>query len=383
MRAWACAWILGFLSIGVLASPAVAFVSRTGSTVVVSQILKDDLYLAGGTVVTNVATDGDVVAAGGTLDLGGGATGGVLAAGGTVTVGGAVGRNLRAAGGTITVDAQISGDAVVAGGAVRVRPAARVGRDLVVGGGTVTLDGVVGRNALIGGGDVTIGGAIHGDAEIQASRIILLPTARIGGALRYSADAPIEVQAGAQVAGGTTQVQRAPRPRRTMVSSGFWFWRSVFELLALLILGFVTFAVAPGGATAVTREVGERFWRSLAVGFVLLVTVPAAAVLLMVTVVAIPLSAVAMLIYFATIYPSQLFVAAWLGRAIMARIGRAPRGAAPPYGSLVAGTLVLMILFAVPFAGWAIRLVAICCGFGALWVVLWTGLTARPVLSAP
>ena len=382
MRAWARSWILSLFWIGVLACPAMAFVPRSGNTVVVSQAIQDDLYLAGGTVMTTAAVDGDVVAAGGTVDLTGGATGGVLAAGGTVTVGGAIGRSLRAAGGTVTIDSQIMGDSVVAGGVVRVQSAARIGRDLVVGGGTVNVAGMVGRNAMIGGGDVVIGGAIHGDAEIQASRIVLLPTARIGGVLRYSADQPIEVQAGAQVAGGATRVQRSPRPRPVVespFSPRFGLFRGVAEMITLLVLGFVTLAIAPRGATAVVREVRERFWRSVAIGFVLLVTVPVAAVVLLVSVVAIPLSVIAMLLYFATLYPGQVFVAAWLGQAILTRIGRERPPSA--HWSLVVGALVLVIVFAIPFAGWVIRLLAVCSGFGALWVILWAGVTSRPVVS--
>ena len=383
MQAWARGWVLSLCLIGLLACPAVAFVPRSGNTVVVSQAIQDDLYLAGGTVMTTAAVDGDVVAAGGTLDLAGDATGGVLAAGGTLTVGGAIGRSVRAAGGTVTIDARISGDAVVAGGVVRVPSAARIGRDLVVGGGTVNIAGMVGRNATIGGGEVVIGGAIHGDAEIQASRIVLLPTARIGGVLRYAADQPIEVQPGAQVAGGTTQVPRSQRPRRMVespLSPRFGLVRSVAEVIALLVLGFVTLAVAPRGATAVLREVRERFWRSVAIGFVLLVTVPVAAVVLMVTLVAIPLSVIAMLLYFATLYPGQVFVAAWLGQAVLTRIGRERPPSA--YWSLVVGALVLVLAFAIPFAGWAIRLLAVCSGFGALWVILWAGVTSRPAVPA-
>lgn len=361
-----------------------AFVPRTGNTVVVSEAIQDDLYLAAGTVMTTAAVDGDVVAAGGTVDLGGDVTGSVTAAGGTLTIGGTIGRSLRAAAGTVTLDARIMNDAVLAGGVVRVHPAARVGRDLAVGGGTVNLAGMVGRNALIGGGEVVIGGAIHGDAEIQANRIVLLPTARIGGALRYSAGQPIEIQAGAQVAGGTTQMRAPSRPRR-MVGSPFdprfRLLRSIVEMIALLVLGFVTFAVAPRGASSVVREIRERFWRSLLIGFVLLVTVPAAAVLLVFTVIAIPLSAIAMRLYLATFYPGQVFVAAWLGQAILTRVRRGSGGGPTFYWALLVGSILLVMLFAVPFVGWAIRLAAVFSGFGALWVILWAGVTARPATS--
>jgi hypothetical protein len=306
------------------------------------------------------------------VDLAGDVSGGVLAAGGTLTVGGTIGRTLRAAGGAVTIDARTKGDVVLAGGTVRVDSAAQIGRDLVIGGGSVHVSGRVGRNALVGGGDVVIGGAIRGDAEIQANRIIVLPTARIGGALRYSADQPIEIQSGAQIAGGTTQMPAVSRPRQ-VVTSPFsprrWLWRSISETIGVLVLGLVVFAVAPKGASTVLGEVRERFGRSLLTGFVLLVTVPVAAVLLLFTVVGIPLSIVGMLLYVATLYPGLVFVAAWLGDRVLQRMRR--RGGEAP-------AIALAVLFAVPFAGWVIRLIAILAGFGALWATVWRAVAARP-----
>jgi hypothetical protein len=381
MRKWGRCWIASVLWIAALALPAMAFVPRTGQTVVVSEALQDDLYLAGGTVTATAAVDGDVAATGGTVDLAGDVSGGVLAAGGALTVGGTIGRALRAAGGAVTIDARIKGDAVLAGGTVRVDSAAQIGRDLVIGGGSVNVSGRVGRNALVGGGDVVIGGAIRGDAEIQANRIIVLPTARIGGALRYAADQPIEIQAGAQIAGGTTQMPAASRPRQ-VVTSPFsprrWLWRSIAETIGVLVLGFVVFAVAPKGAATVVGEVRERFGHSLLTGFVLLVTVPVAAVLLLFTVVGIPLSVVGMLLYLATLYPGLIFVAAWLGDRILQRIRKRVDATPSIYWPLAVGAIALALLFAVPFAGWLLRLVAILVGFGALWATVWRGITGHP-----
>jgi hypothetical protein len=385
MRRWGVCWIVSILSFGAFACPATALVPRTGQTVVVSEALHDDLYLAGGTVTVTAAVDGDVMAAGGTVDLAGNVSGGVLAAGGTVTAGGTIGRSLRAAGGAVTVDSHIKGDAVLAGGTVHVDSAAQIGRDLAVGGGSVNISGSVGRNAVIGGGDTVIGGTIHGDVEIQANRIVLLPTARIGGALRYFADRPIEIQAGAQIAGGTTQMPAPSRPRQAIgapISPRLWLWRGIVEVISLLVLGCVTFAVAPRGAFLVVRELEERFGRSLLTGFILFVTVPVTAVLLAFTVVGIPLSVVGMLLYVATLYPGLVFVAAWVGHQALRRM-RHPSGEVPSiYWSVAAGAVALAVLFAVPFAGWIIRLVAILAGFGSLWVAVWRA-AARPVAPGP
>lgn len=70
--------------------PAMAFVPRAGGTVVVTEQIRDDLYVAGGTVEVT----GDVDGMGGTVTLGGSATGGILASGGNVTIGAEVGRDL-------------------------------------------------------------------------------------------------------------------------------------------------------------------------------------------------------------------------------------------------------------------------------------------------
>jgi len=382
MRTWGSCWILSVLWIGAVPLPALAFAPRTGQTVVVSEALQDDLYVAGGTVTATAPVDGDVVAAGGTVHLVGEVSGGVLAAGGALTVDGAIGRTLRAVGGAVTIDSRIKSDAVLAAGTVRVGSAAQIGRDLVIGGGSVNVSGTVGRNALIGGGDVVIAGAIHGDTEIQASRIILLPTARIGGALRYYADQPIEIQPGAQVAGGTTEMPAPSRPRWAVgapFSPRLWLWRSVAETIALLVLGLAAFAVAPRGAALVVREVRERFGRSLIAGFALMVSVPVAAVLLLFTVIAIPLSVIGMLLYLATVYPGQVFVAAWLGYAILSGAGRRSGRGPSAYWSVVVGVIVLVALFAIPYAGWLIRLLAAFSGFGALWLTLWGAATSRSV----
>lgn len=366
---------IGLALLLVLAFPvsALAFVPRGGNTVVVAEPIRDDLYVGGGTVEVTGEVDGDIAAAGGTVMLSGPVSGGVMAMGGNIGIRGTVGRTIRAAGGTVAVGGRVAADAVLAGGSVTLERTAEVGRDLVATGGRVYASGTVRRNAWLTGGTVTITGTVEGDVEAHADRIVLTPTARVNGTFRYSAENPIEIQSGAQVAGQVTRVERPSRSRVVMKPSarlGFRFAGRLLEALWLLAIGFVLLAIAPRAVDRVKEQVGVRFWLSLLAGFILVVVVPVAAVLLLITIVGIPLAAAVVLLYFATLYPGQVFVSAWLGDAVLRRLGRSQR-AVSPYLALTLGAVVLVVLVALPFIGWIFRLLAVFAGFGAIWAAIW------------
>lgn len=365
--------VLIFLCLTTLAAPAHAFESRAGGTVVVGDPVQDDLYVTGGTVEVTAAVDGDLTAAGGTLSLSGPISGGVLAAGGTVRIGGTAGRAVRAAAGQLTIDGRMASDVVIAGGSVLISQGTQIGRDLVAGGGSIDLSGSIGRNALLSGGDVTIGGTVPGNVQVQAGRLVVLSSARIAGSLRHNADARVDIQPGAQISGGVQPI--AAMRRRGPMGSGLG--GRVIELLWLLVAGFVLLALAPRAVSRVSERVGSQFWHSLLVGFILLIVIPAVAIILLVTVVGIPLALVAVALYLVTLYLGQIAVARWAGQRIFRR------ATASPYLSYTIGAIVVIVLFALPFLGWIARLIAVLVGFGALWAVAWALRRPRALAIPP
>ncbi len=378
MRVWAIVVALGLVLI--LSLPAAGFVPRAGSTVVVAEPVTDDLYVTGGTVEVSGQVDGDIVAAGGTVVLSAPVTGGILAAGGNVSIRGSAGRSIRAAGGSLTIGGPIRADAVLAGGSVTVERAAEIGRDLVAAGGGIQVTGTIRRNAWLTGGTVTVGGVVEGNVEAHADRVVLLPTARINGTLRYSADQPVEVQTGALVAGQVTRIDRPSRSRMLVDPSArlrIRFAGRLLELLWLLALGLILVAVTPRGVQSVAARVRARPGMSLLAGFILVVVVPVAAILLLLTIVGIPVALAVMLLYVTTLYPGQVFVSTWLGDALLRRLGRAP-GSVSPYLAVTLGVVVFIILVALPFVGWIFRVLALCTGFGALWAAIWSVRTRSP-----
>ncbi|MGH2454486.1 MAG: hypothetical protein ACRDF5_12160 [bacterium] len=359
--------------------PVLAFTPRGGDAVVVSETIDDDLYAAGGTVEVSGTVNGDVAAAGGSVTLGGPVSGSVLATGGNVTVSGAVGRNLRAGAGTLTLRGRVATDALLAGGNVLIQPDAEIGRDLVATGGSLRVNGAVGRNAFVSGGTVVIGGRVGGDVTVEADRLTVLSSARIGGRLRYRTSRPAEIQSGSQIVGGTEQL--APRARaRGMVRPWPFIlaWR-LAEAVWLLVIGLVLLVIAPRGVARVSERIGRGFGYSLLTGFILMVVIPVAAVIVALTFVGIPLGIILMLLYGVTLIAAQVFPAAWVGRWLLGWVGRAGAAAPSPYLAQIVGTLLLVLLIAVPFLGWLIRLVAVLLGVGALWAAIWATRQRPPV----
>ncbi len=369
------------LTLTAVPAPALAFVPRAGDTVTISDAIRDDVYAAGQRVTVMAPIDGDLVAAAQNVTVNAPVTGAVMAAGETVDISDRVGRSVRAAGRRVTLSGTVGTDALLFGATVRLTDSSRIGRDLVALGARIRQEGTVGRDAVLAGNRVTIAGTITGNVRVDADTLVILATARITGKLTYSASQEVTITPGAQIAGGVERVPQRAAPRRMMRPAVFRF--SVFgllvEILWLLVLGVVALAVSTRGVLAVSDRIKHRFGMSLLAGFVLAVIVPICVVLLLITIVGIPLGGVAILLYLATLYPSNIFVGAWIGDSILTRARRGEATPPSPYLAMFVGVAVLALLGAIPVAGWIIRAVAVCAGFGALWGRLWETRSVKPL----
>jgi hypothetical protein len=206
--------------------------------------------------------------------------------------------------------------------------------------------------------------------SVEASNVIVFPTARIAGRLFYRSDAVADIRDGARIDGGVQRTARAEAPARVggprfRPFGGY----HAFETFWLLVLGLLAVAVAREGTRDVVHRVACRFGASLLVGALVLMLAPAVGLLLFVTIVGIPLALAGFVVYAFSLYLGQIFAAGWLGAAIVRRA--APETPPAPFGEMAVGVLLLSILFLVPGVGWLVRAIAAVAGFGALWWVLY------------
>ncbi len=359
-----------------LPSPARAFEVRHGDVVSVGpeETIEGRAVLTGQRVTLAGKVHGDAVAAGRHVVIRGTVSGDLYVAGEDVEILGAVEGNVHAAGGTVRIESHVDRSAWLAGRQVTLTPEATVAGDLAGGAVQLRIEGTVGRDADVGVRELYVSGAVGRNLSAWTEGGLVDASARVGGDLhgRVPREGALRIAEGASVAGArdvTVHPEMAAQHREDR--AGWNFFRGVFGLLAALLVALLAFRFAPGAIPASPRDAAEA-GRWIGIGFVLLVTVPAACLFVALTLFGIPLALMTFGAYLAACYLASVAVAVLLGR----RIVRPGAGTGRFLGATALGWIVLFIVGLVPILGAAVRFLALLVGLGALYATLrerWPG----------
>lgn len=339
-----------FVVVLVLPFSFAALGQQAGEIVILQGDVKEDSYLAGGSVYVRGRVTGDVVAAGGQVEIDNKVSADVLAAGGSVKILSAVGDDVRVVGGHVRIDAAVGGDAIAAGGNVTLTPSARVRGRAWLAGGEVGVFGKVGKGLRAAGGHIVIAGQVTGDVELAARSIEIEPGAVITGTLRYRSPTEAKIASGATIGGAVVREEMAvgrPGARAAGRVAGIGF--SVGLVLAAIVL-FLLFPVASIGAA---RVISDSPWKSLGIGFAVLVVTPLAIVLLCATLIGALLAFAALALYLVLLLVGFLTGAICLGDLGLRRFGGKRRQASKGWRvlSIVAAFVALAIIGWLPVLG--------------------------------
>ena len=360
--------LLTILMTAIVASPVLAFDSRTGDAVVIGsdEVVDDDLYIGGSTISIDGTVNGDVLAAGNEIIVNGLINGSLNAAGAKVIVNGEVTGAVRIAGNTLEVNGNVGGDVVAVGSSLRLDRTASIGNDLVVGVGDVSIDSPVGGDIFGGGGDITLANSVGGNVKLDVDSLTLRSTASIEGDLVYTSPNEAVIQSGAYIAGTTTHKTPPPEERE----GGMGIWGKIVGFLMALALGIILIVLTPRRMLPVINAIRNQPWPSLGWGAVLLFATPIAALIVCMTVVGVPIGLIGLALYGIAVYIAHIITGLLIGRMIIGAIrrmeGAENRGIL--IGSLALGLFILHLLTMIPYAGFFIGLAAVLFGFGAILV---------------
>jgi hypothetical protein len=304
----------------------------------------DNYYAAGNRIQITTPMPADVIVAARQIDIVQPVAGDILAAGWRVALSPRADDDVRIAAGEVSVNAPVTGDLTAAGGDVTLGPQTHVNGRTWLTGNAVRIE-------------------IRQAVRIIADKLDVLPSARILGPLNYQGPREAQIASGAVVSGPITfdriSAREVRRERSSRTVSGLFFSAHLF-LAGLLVVIFL-----PRVETSVVATLRAQPGKSLLAGFVLLVTIPVAALLLALGILGLPIGLAMGALYLIALFGAVLVTAFFLGDA-EARLFKAgpisTRGQHALF--LLAGVLTLALLRSV--LGGVIVLASVPFGLGAL-----------------
>jgi hypothetical protein len=282
--------------------------------------------------------------------------------------------NLYLAGSVLSVAGTIQGDLLAAGGNVTIL--GPVTQDVMVAGGTIIFDSSVGGDVRIAGGNITIGGDITGDLVVAGGQVIILSGTTVRGDL---------VAAGGQVTNnGTVRGQTSiylPKEKEQKNEStarkvfSFFGLGWLVKLLMVIVFGLVLYYLLKSGTQEVVRRARDGFGKELLRGFVFLITVPAAILIVLLTVIGVPLGVLGIWIYAALLTLSSVFAGMVLGSVLYRLVLR--KTSALTLGALLIGIILFQLFKLIPFVGWIICFVFFLAALGSLSHILYQQTVAK------
>jgi cytoskeletal protein CcmA (bactofilin family) len=350
-------------------------------------MIDEDYFSGGGSAELDKRVEGDAFLCGGRVAVRGPVKGDLAVAGGDVTVADTVGQDLYAAGGSVAVGSQVAGNARIAGGHVTISQRGGIVGKATIAAASLQVAGRVGRYLAVHAESVRIEGEVGGDLHIVARSVEIGPDAKIGGKLTYRSPQLAKIDPTAVIAGGVTYVQM-DWPSGKMASLGrLATWISLVLLtFSLLVVGAVAILAFPKFSARAAHTVGSDPWKSVGLGFSLLLCLPVAAILFMITVIGIPLGLAVLLFYPVMLLLGFITGALFLGDQAAAWVAKRRATTVKPgwrYGALWVSLLVLLLVCKVSLVGCVVAFLVLLFGLGAFWVCAYRGYLRQGPMREP
>ena len=346
----------------VLSYPASAFTTiESGDTIVIDDVIDDDVYIAGNNIIIKGTINGDLIVAGGMVDIQGNITQDLIVAAGDVSITGNVGDDVRVAAGTLTITGYVHDDLISFTGETKISDTGGIGGDFTSASGQLNLLGDVGGNITGSGGEVTLGGTVGGNVDMTTGQLVVLPGAYITGNLKYRSPESADVPPGT-VGKETDFIQeKYDDEKKDSFSIISWF----VGYLALVLIGLLGMAIWPEYIQTIASKTSEAPGKAFLTGLGIFIASFVLVFLLFVTLIGIPLGMILLALIFAALYIARIFTALWLGKYLFMKMGKESK----PWIQLVIGIFVLLLVGEIPIIGALVYVAATCIPVGNIYYV--------------
>jgi len=364
--------ILLFLALILLPlGAAKAMDAKTGDSIYISkdEIVSGNLYAAGNAITIDGNISGDLIAAAQTINVNGRVEGDIIAAAQNITINGEVGGNIRVAGTSITLNGPVARNVNAFGSNVILGSSSSVGWDVFAAGATLESRGTISGGLSGSAGCALISGKVAKNINLKMSEnslgegLVISPEAAVGGDIIYTAKKSLQLSDKATIGGKVEQ--KTPQIKTTNWFA-LWAWAKLFAIFSALVVGLVLVFIAKKITPKIIKKIEDRPLQALLPGLVIMLILPPIALLLAFTVIGIPLALIIVAWWLIATYVAKVFTAILVGEIILKNLIK--KRDVKLIWSLVLGVIVCWLLFAIPFVGWIISLIAIWLGLGGIWL---------------
>jgi len=369
--------ILALTMLLLLAAMLTAAEYRGGQVVRIEtgDTLSSDLFSASRYLDVDGVVLGDVYATAERVTVKGDVKDDVLTFGRSLSIQGKVGDQVLFMGESLVVDGEVYGDILAFGGNVELTNNAIVHGDVMVGTGNLNINGGrIDGNVTGGAGTVYLNGVIGKKVVIRAKNVSFGPDYLASQGTRLTLRAPLD---SAKVGNIPANLQIVIKKPKQFYQRTYFYW----SMVAMFIVGVLLIVFAKNFVRDYITASLRNPLKSTGIGFLILVAVPVAIIILLVLILTIPVGLIFLALYIILLYLSYVFTALTLGDYFLGLM-RKESSPAPLVGSLLLGVVLVALLPKIPVIGWVLKLAIICFGLGSLLFYLWQLKSANKVSTA-
>jgi cytoskeletal protein CcmA (bactofilin family) len=360
------------------ASSAGAAETRRGHpsfTLARSEEVHTDLFVLADRTEIDGDIDGDLVVWSREVIVNGHVKGDVICGAERLRINGTVDGNVRSFAQVLDVTGNVGKNIMSWSGETDIEDKATVGGTVTFGSNDASLSGKVAGDVLGMGHTIDVNGKLAGNATFRSETLSIASGGEIDGQARCACKNDPEVASGAKLAGRIERISPT-RESESKYQRARFYWHRVLLWGVGFVFGLVLLLLVPSFYADATESC-KRYVPAAGFGLLFLFAAPIAAFIACITIVGLGVGIATLLLYIIALYASTIFVAGWLGEALL---GPRP-GVGAAIGRLALGLFILHVLRILPYVGGWILFIVVFWGFGALMLAIYKHL--RPQLATP
>ncbi|MBS0604974.1 MAG: hypothetical protein JSS60_08080 [Verrucomicrobia bacterium] len=343
-------------------------ISKEQSVIVLpsSEVYNGNYYAMGRSVEISGTVNGDVYVLAEQVVIDGVVNGDVLGSGGSIDISGKVLHNCRMVGGQILISGTVGNNVTAVAANLQLLSTASIGGNLVATAGNVDLAASIGTDATIVASNMRLSSLINRNLQGYVGQMRITSKAVIGGDVDYRSSAQAWIEPGATIRG---HVVHHPSFVRELVKGtwiqGFLVGSKVLAILMnfiyTFVIGVILIKMFPKNLEAALHVLKTRPVKSLTYGIMLLILLPLASLVLLMTILGVPFALTLMAANIIGFYTAKVYSIFWASNWMFGKIGfkhnRLP--------GFFCGMIIYFGLAAIPIFGTIVAFAAMLFGLGA------------------